>query len=225
MAEHGLNLDFAPVLDVNVNPESPAIGALGRSFSPDPKVVAAQGAAFLDGLHAAGVLGCVKHFPGHGSAGTDSHTGLPDITNTWTDMELAPFASVIASGRADMVMTAHLFDARLDPELPATLSPAVVTGLLRQRLGWHGVVVTDDLDMAAVSERFSLAERVRLAVEAGCDLLLFGNNLQYDPDVAHKAHAALLGLVRDGVVSEARVRQSYDRIQALLHRLDGKIQP
>ncbi len=215
LAGYGLNLDFAPVLDVDVNPDSPAIGALGRSFSPDPERVAALGLAFLDGLRAQGVFSCVKHFPGHGSASTDSHTGLPDITNTWTEQELVPFARVIQAQATDMVMTAHLFNAHLDPDHPATLSRAVVQGMLRDGLGFAGVVVTDDLGMGAIAEHYGLNQAIQLAVEAGCDILLFGNNLTYDPDLAFKAHAALVGLVRDGTIPLERIRLSYERIMAL----------
>ena len=219
LARYGLNLDFAPVLDVNVNPDSPAIGRLGRSFSSDPDRVAELGLAFLDGLHAGDVLGCVKHFPGHGSATRDSHTGLPDITATWTRAELTPFARVVAAGAADMVMTAHLYNARLDPEHPATLSRNVVQGILRDEMGFTGVVVTDDLGMKAITERYGLEQAIRLAVEAGCDVLLFGNNLTFDPDLAARVHAALTGLVRDGTIPLERLRLSYQRIMGLKARL------
>lgn len=223
-----VNLDFAPVLDVNVNPDSPAIGMLGRSFSFKPEQVATLGLAFLDGLHnpgkGPGVLGCVKHFPGHGSALTDSHLGLPDITKTWSRDELIPFARVIQAGAADMVMTAHLYNAHLDPDHPATLSKAVVQGILRSELGYDGVVITDDLGMGAIAERYGMKEAIRLAVEAGCDILLFGNNLTFDPDLAAKAHAVLTGLVRDGTISRERIRLSFDRIMALKARLAERME-
>jgi beta-N-acetylhexosaminidase len=215
LAELGINLDFAPVLDVDANPQNPAIGALGRSFSASPRVVASHGAAFAGMLREAGVFCCVKHFPGHGSSATDSHLGLPDVTSTWTEAELLPFRRLIEEDATDLVMTGHLFNEHWDPELPASLSPRVVTGMLREGLGFGGVVVTDDLDMAAVAERHSLKERIRLAVLAGSDVLLLGNNLSHDPDLVPKAHAALLELVREGSIPEARIERSWARIRAL----------
>lgn len=215
LEELGIDLDFAPVLDVDVNPENPAIGALGRSFSPDPQVVAEHGKAFIDMLHEGGALACVKHFPGHGSSATDSHLGLPDVSATWTEAELAPFTGVIRSGRADMVMTAHLFNRHWDPVHPASLSRAVVTDLLRERIGFHGPVVTDDLNMRAVTEHYGLEQAVFLAIDAGSDILLFGNNLVYDPDIVPRAHALILELVESGRISRWRIEQSYKRIMAL----------
>lgn len=214
----GLNLDFAPVADVDVNPQSPAIGALGRSFSADPEEVARDAEAFAQGLNRAGVLSCLKHFPGHGSARSDSHLGLTDVTATWSEAELIPYERLIPRG-LDMVMAAHVFNARLDPDHPASLSQKTITGLLRGRLGFQGVVVSDDLQMGAVAGRYSLEETVRLAVLAGNDILVFGNNLAYDPDVAAQARGVIVNMVRDGVVPEDRVCASYERIMALKNKL------
>ncbi|OIQ51054.1 putative lipoprotein YbbD precursor [Pseudodesulfovibrio hydrargyri] len=211
----GFNLDFAPVADVNVNPGSPAIGRLGRSFSSDPGRVARCDALFMDGLHGAGVLSCLKHFPGHGSAGTDSHKGLTDVTDAWSEAELIPYRELIAGGKVDMIMTAHIFNAHLDPEYPATLSRKVITGLLRGRLGYRGVVVTDDMDMGAIADEYGRREAVRRAVEAGADILLFGNNLAYDEHIVEKVHAVIRSLVDDGTIPEARIEQSYERIMRL----------
>jgi beta-N-acetylhexosaminidase len=214
----GLNLDFAPVCDVNVNPENPVIGLLGRSFSSDPARAAACAGAFAGGLKSQGVLTAAKHFPGHGSSTSDSHLGFTDVTKTWTEAELAPFASLVKQHLADMVMTAHVFNARLDPRYPATLSYAVITGLLRGRLGFTGVVVTDDLQMRAVTSRYGFKEALGLAVNAGADVLLIGNNLEYDPAAGPKALNALMDLVAEGKVSPARIRESCARIQALKAR-------
>lgn len=215
LREAGFNLDFAPVCDVNVNPDNPVIGKIGRSFSAEPKHVAACAGAFAQGLQGQGVLTAAKHFPGHGSSTSDSHLGFTDVTETWTETELLPFAELIRTGRADMVMTAHVFNARLDPKHPATLSRAVITGLLRKRLGFAGVVVTDDLQMRAVGSRYGLKEALGLAVNAGADILLIGNNLEHDPDMAPKALGLLMELVAEGVVSPERIRESAARVQAL----------
>ena len=220
LAGVGFNLDFAPCVDLNVNPQSPAIGALGRSFSADPGRVARDARAFAQGLGSAGVLSCLKHFPGHGSAAGDSHLGFTDVTATWDPSELSPYRTLIGQGAVDMVMTAHVFNAALDPEYPASLSWRVTTGLLRGDLGFTGVIVTDDLQMRAVTDKYSLEQTVRLALEAGADILLFGNNLAYDPDLPAKVQAILVDLVRTGSVPEPRVQESYARIMALKKKLN-----
>ena len=220
LAGAGFNLDFAPCVDLNVNPQSPAIGALGRSFSADPRRVSADTKAFAQGLGSAGVLSCLKHFPGHGSAAGDSHLGFTDVTTTWDPSELAPYRTLIGQGAADMVMTAHVFNAALDPEYPASLSWRITTGLLRGDLGFTGVVVTDDLQMRAVTDKYSLEQTVRLALEAGADILLFGNNLAYDPDLPAKVQGIIVNMVNTGSVPEARVQESYARIMGLKKKLN-----
>lgn len=218
LRQAGFNLDFAPVCDVNVNPENPVIGGIGRSFSAEPARVAACAGAFAKGLQSQGVLTAAKHFPGHGSSASDSHLGFTDVSATWNEAELAPFAALVKSGRADMVMTAHVFNEHLDARHPATLSRAVITGLLRRKLGFSGVVVTDDLQMRAITSKYGLKEALGLAVNAGADLLLIGNNLAYEEDAPGMALDALMELVAEGAVSPARIRQSAERIQALKAR-------
>ena len=220
----GVNLNFAPVLDVNAYPDSPAIGRLGRSFSADPKAVSAHGAAFADGLNAAGVVAVFKHFPGHGSAHTDSHKGVTDITATWSPKELEAYAKPLASSGPHMVMTGHLFHRGLDPDAPATLSPKVVNGLLRGR-GYDGVVVTDDLQMQAIAARYSLEEVVLRAIDAGVDILLIGNNLEYDPAAVARVEAVIVRAVAEGRLSRARLEASWARIMKLkgaLREPEGK---
>ena len=220
LALAGFNLDFAPVADVNVDPESPAIGKLGRSFSADPERVARCDELFLQGMRRRGIVGCLKHFPGHGSAGADSHLGLVDVTSTWSEKELIPYRELIAKGEARMVMTAHIFNARLDPDYPATLSKKVITGILRDKLGFEGVVVTDDMNMKAITEFYGLEKSIRLAIEAGADILLFGNNLVYDPDIVPRAHAIIRKLVDTGVLARERIAESYRRIMRLKNTLN-----
>ena len=215
LALAGFNLDFAPVADVNVNPESPAIGKLGRSFSQDPARVARCDELFLQGMARRGIVGCLKHFPGHGSAGADSHLGLVDVTATWSERELIPYRELIGKGEARMIMTAHIFNAKLDPDYPATLSRKIITGILRDDLGFAGVVVTDDMNMKAITEFYGLDEAIRLAIEAGADILLFGNNLVYDPDIVPRAHGVIRKLVDAGVVTRERIARSYRRIMRL----------
>ncbi|MDP2846677.1 MAG: glycoside hydrolase family 3 N-terminal domain-containing protein [Humidesulfovibrio sp.] len=211
----GFNLNFAPVCDVNVNPDNPVIGKISRSFSADPQRAATCARAFALGLQGQGVLTSAKHFPGHGSSTSDSHLGFTDVSATWTEAELIPFAELIRTGQADMIMTAHVFNDRLDAKHPATLSRPVITGLLRRKLGFDGVVVTDDLQMRAIGSRYGMKEAIGLAVNAGADLLLIGNNLAYDEDIAPKALDALMELVAEGVVPAERIRESVARVAAL----------
>lgn len=216
----GINVDFAPVLDVNVNPKNPVIGMLERSFSADPERVARHGSAFIRGLHGEGLLSAAKHFPGHGSSTGDSHEGFVDVTSTWTASELIPYRRLIAAGDCDMIMTAHVFNARLDSVWPATLSGRVIGGLLRDSLGFDGIVISDDMQMKAISAQYGLDTAVRRAVLAGVDILLFGNNTgSYDEGVARRAHAILRDLVRRGIVSEQRIDASYRRVMRAKQRL------
>lgn len=211
----GFNVDFAPVLDVDSNPANPIIG--DRAFSPDPDEVARCGVAFLEGLRATGVLACGKHFPGHGDAAADSHLDLPVITadpDTLNRREVPPFKTAIRAG-LPMVMTAHCLYPALDPDHPATLSRRIVGGLLRETLGFDGCVVTDDLGMKAISDRFSPEEVATRGIEAGVDLFLHGG--------AGGEGQALVetfeDLERRGEVSRDRVEAAARRVGELRRRL------
>ncbi|WP_419785145.1 glycoside hydrolase family 3 protein [Pseudodesulfovibrio sp.] len=220
LALAGFNLDFAPLADVNVNPDCPVIGKLDRSFSADPEQVAKCDEMFLEGLASRDVIGCLKHFPGHGSAGDDSHQGLTDVTSTWSEKELIPYKRLIGKDPVKMIMTAHIFNANLDSEYPATLSKAVITDLLRKKLCFDGVVITDDLNMRAITEFYGLDEAVRRAIDAGADILLFGNNISYDPEIVQNVVEIIRNLVERGTITEERIRQSYDRIIRLKRMLN-----
>jgi beta-N-acetylhexosaminidase len=219
LAAAGINLDLAPVVDVNVNPVNPIIGAVDRSFSADPQVVTAQARAFIDGLHDAGRLSCLKHFPGHGSSTGDTHLGVVDVTDTWSSAELAPFAELVASGAADSVLTAHVFNANLDPDHPATLSHATITGILREQLGWDGLVLSDDMQMGAIRDQFGYPDAVRLAINAGVDVLTIGNQLVFEEGIVGRTIDLIEGMVREGTISEARIDASWQRIAAFKARL------
>ncbi len=221
LSQLGINLNLAPVVDLDVNPKSPAIGALDRSFSADTQVVSEHARAVIEGHHERGVLTAVKHFPGHGSAVADSHRGFVDVSSTWSEAELEPYRALIGDGMVDMVMTAHVFNRTIDPEWPATLSPSTITGLLRQRLGFDGVVIADDMQMGAVAEHYGLETALRQAIVAGVDIITFANNNPrvYEPDIAPQAINIIAKLVEDGTISETRIDQSVARIQALKQRL------
>jgi beta-N-acetylhexosaminidase len=215
LASVGLNLNLAPVVDLDANPDNPIIKGKRRCFAADPEVVARHAAEFVRAHRDRGVLTCAKHFPGHGSAKGDTHLGLVDVTSTWSDAELIPFQRLIDAGLCDVIMSAHVFNAKLDPECPATLSRAVITDLLRAQLGFQGVVTSDDLEMKAISSHYGLEQSVPAAIEAGIDVLCFGNNLSYDPDIAAKASAILERAVTSGRIPEKRLDASYQRVLAL----------
>ncbi len=215
----GINLNLAPVVDVNVNPDNPIIGAVERSFSADPETVAEQALAFIDAHHENGILTTLKHFPGHGSSKDDSHLGFVDVTDTWSNEELWPFQRIIGEGKADAVMTAHIFNSHLDPDYPATLSQKTITGLLREQIGFDGVVITDDMQMGAIANYYSFEAAIEAAVLAGADVIAIANNSATVNGTGERAFATLMDAVSAGRISESRIETSYKRIAALKQRL------
>ncbi|MGX8718101.1 MAG: glycoside hydrolase family 3 protein [Desulfovibrio sp.] len=215
MRSLGFNVDLAPVVDVQRSPVSPGLGDMGRLFGGSPSLVAEKALAFADGLIGAGVIPALKHFPGLGSASRDSHFDLPDVTRTWSRQELAPYIAAFKKNWPGLVMVAHVYNRQLDAALPSSLSPRVVNGLLRRELGFGGVVISDDLQMGAVAKTYGIKEMARLAIEAGCDILAFGNNLRYEPDLHGQAFRAVWELYSEGSVSRGRLEQSWRRIEAL----------
>lgn len=212
LSRMGINLDFAPVADVNTNPECPVIGALGRSFSENPCQVVEHCRAFISGLNQFGVAGCLKHFPGHGSSRNDSHLGLTDVTQTWQKKELIPYEKLIKSQLLFAVMTGHLFNAKLDKKYPASISRKTLH-MLRQGLKCQRPIITDDLQMKAITDHFGLKTVIEKALSAGSDILLFGNNLEYEPDIASKALKIINQLLEEGKITRERLEQSVRRIQ------------
>lgn len=211
----GVTLNLAPVVDLALNPANPIIAALDRSFGTDPAAVTDQARAFINGHHAEGVRCAIKHFPGQGSATGDTHLGVVDVTSAWSRVELEPFANLVSDGSADAVLTAHIFNAALDPEHPATLSRPTITGILRDQLGWQGPIISDDLQMGAIRDAYGYAEAVALAIQAGVDLLLIANQVTYEPNIVRDTIDLVEGLVRDGRISEDRVRASVQRVATL----------
>ena len=220
LREAGINWNLAPVVDVGYNPANPVIVGVGRSFSANPRLVAAQARAYLAGMHAESVLTALKHFPGHGSSYTDSHKGFVDVSDTANaDVELAPYRLLLADHVVDSVMTAHVFNRHLDSRYPATLSRRTITGVLRDEIGWDGVVVSDDLRMAAIEEHYGLERAAVLALAAGVDVLLIADD--HLPDGRSAARVALdavhRALVR-GRLDPTRVEVALGRIAALKAR-------
>lgn len=219
LAAAGINWNLAPVVDLDANPDNPIIKGKRRSFAADPEQVARHAAAFVEGHRAHGVLTCLKHFPGHGSAMGDTHLGFVDVTTTWHERELTPFQRLIAAGQCDSVMSAHVFHSGLDPALPSTMSRAVITGLLRERLGFQGLVTSDDMEMKAISSRYGIENSVPAALNAGVDVLCFGNNMSYDPDIAPKVVAIIERAVASGLVPAARIEESCQRVLAMKRKI------
>jgi beta-N-acetylhexosaminidase len=225
LAVVGVNMNFAPVVDVNVNPGNPVIGKIGRSFSADPDNVTRNAMLFVEAHRRLGVLSAPKHFPGHGSSVDDSHLGFVDVSATWSRKELQPFRQLIRSGMCDMIMTAHIYNATLDADWPATLSKSTIDNLLRKELGFQGVVISDDMMMKAISDHYGLETAIRQAVNAGVDILLFANNgFEFIPDIAVQAHATLKSLVQRGDIPLERIEEAWQRISALKAGLE-KSQP
>lgn len=211
----GVNLNYAPVVDLNINPDSRAIGKLGRSFSAAPDVVVSNATEEIQAHRAAGVKTVLKHFPGSGSAAGNTDFEVVDVSDTWQERELEPFQRLIRAGLADSVMAAHVLNKQLDPAYPASLSTATVTDLLRGRLGWRGPVVSDDMQAVAITDRYGAAEAVALALQAGLDLLIFANQQVYNPRVVEETVDRIVDLVRTGRVSENRIDQSVARVDPL----------
>lgn len=215
----GINVNFAPDVDVNNNPLNPVIGV--RSYGEDPNLVADMGLAAVRGYESAGVAATIKHFPGHGDTATDSHYSLPIVPHNMErlrSIELVPFQKAIDHG-VDLVMSAHvIFPALEQGELPSTLSPKVMNGFLRDELGFQGVVVTDCLEMKAISDNYGFAEGTVLAVEAGVDLVLISHVYEHQIMGIN----ALYEAVQNGRVSEERINESVERILKLKQKLSDQ---
>jgi len=212
----GVNLNFAPVVDLNLNPENPIIGKIERSFSADPEIVARNAAIVVKSHSKKGIVTALKHFPGHGSSTEDTHRGLVDVSETWLDSELEPYRMLIDSGPVYAVMTAHVVNRQLDSAgVSSTLSKSVITGVLRRGMNYDNVVFSDDLQMGAIRDQYDLETVVRMAIDAGVDILTFGNNLEYQPDIAERVIEIIEGLVEKKVVTKSRIKESYRRIMSL----------
>lgn len=208
----GFNVNFAPVVDLNTNPDNPVIGRLERSYSAKPEVVTNHAETVIEEHQAQNILPVIKHFPGHGSAWNDSHIGMADVTDTWDSSELEPYRLLIEKPLSFGVMTAHVLNENLDPELPATLSKDIQTGILRDSLGFDGVLFSDDMQMDAIRTFYGLEFSIEKAILAGVDVLVFANNSVYQPDIVPEAVNIIKELINEGVITEERIDQSYQRI-------------
>ena len=215
----GFNINFAPDADVNVNPLSPAIGKLERSFSSDPDTVAKHVSWFIDEFHKKKIITTLKHFPGHGSAAADSHLGFTDVTNIWTAKELQPFRATIESGNADIIMAGHLFNAKIDSQYPASLSYKTITKLLRDSLHFRGVVISDELFMNAIAANYQFDDALELCVKSGTDILLFGKSIYNNQSLTAYVVDVISKKVNSGKIPLAMIDSAFDHIQQLKHRI------
>ncbi|MGW8781556.1 glycoside hydrolase family 3 protein [Streptomyces sp. NPDC055796] len=214
LAECGVNLNWAPSADVNSNPDNPVIGV--RSFGADTRLAARHTAAYVEGLQAAGVAACTKHFPGHGDTNVDSHHALPRIDadlDTLVARELVPFKAAVAAG-TKAVMSAHILVPALDPTRPATLSPQILTGLLRKELGYEGLIVTDGMEMNAIAGTYGIERGSVLAIAAGADAICVGGGLADEATVL-RLRDALVAAVREGALPQERLADAAARVRAL----------
>jgi beta-N-acetylhexosaminidase len=225
LADAGFNMNFGPVVDLNRNPYNPVIASLNRSYGEDPHVVTAKARAFILAHREANIVTVAKHFPGHGSSRADSHKTLPDISQTWREVELEPYRSLAKDGLLDAVMIGHLYHPRFSDsgKVPTSLSAKSIRALRTPAwIGFRGVVMSDDMEMGAVASAYTLEECVIKAINGGTDIFLYSNIKRRDPEIGVKIHGVIAKAVAEGRISRARIEQSYGRIMLLKRRLAQK---
>lgn len=213
LKENGINCDFGPVVDLAVNPENKVIVGLERSYGNESETVTQYAQTFIEALSQNGVTSVLKHFPGHGSSLNDSHLGFVDVTHTWSEKELEPYEKLIASNKVKMIMSAHVYNAKLDKAYPATLSYTINTQLLREKMHYKGVLISDDLQMEAIAKYYSLKDAVTLAINSGIDMLLFGNQLSTTK--TDEIVETIVEQVKNGAIPFERITQANERIETL----------
>jgi len=214
LRKNGINLNLAPVVDVAINPNNPVIAKLKRSYSKNPKEVWRKSEIFINAMRSEGILTTLKHFPGHGSSKADSHKGFTDVSNTWNQKELIPFYKHIQNNTAQLIMSAHIFNKNLDKNYPATLSHDTNQKLLRDKMGFDGVLISDDLQMKAISKNYSFKNALELCINSGVDIVLIGNFLD-KPVKFEKIVNTIYELVLEGKISIDRLKEANNRITNL----------
>ncbi len=222
LAGLGINVNFAPCVDIAVNPENTVIVKPERSFSANEDTVAMMAIEYIKQHRKVGVITALKHFPGHGSSKEDTHFGVADVTNTWSDRELKPYKMLLDSGYVDAVMTSHIVNKTLDKNgLPGTLSKDILDGILRKKLGFNGVVFSDDMQMHAITKNYGLEETIKLAINAGVDIMCFSNNISGSEErTVAKVHEIIRKFVERGEIKKERIDESFKRIMKLKYRLN-----
>jgi beta-N-acetylhexosaminidase len=223
LAGLGINVNFAPVVDLASNANNPVIAKLERSFSAQPDSVALFATEFIRQHRKLGVVTVLKHFPGHGSSKDDTHLGIADVTNTWSESELVPYQMLIDSGDVDAIMTAHIVNKKLDENgLPGTLSRKITADLLRGKMHYNGVVFSDAMEMHAIAKNYSVEEAILLAINAGVDILTFSHEIEgIKGRTTDKVHQVIRKFVESGTISQERIDASYKRIMQLKLQLNG----
>jgi beta-N-acetylhexosaminidase len=201
-------------LDLSVNPDS-FIAKKERCFSNNPVSVSTHAELFILSHLAQNVVPVCKHFPGQGSAGGDTHEGIVDVAKTWSETELKPYQNLMDQDYIPAIMTSHLFHKGLDPELPATLSSKILTDLLRNKMGFEGVIISDDPQMGALANHYDLKTIIRLMIHASVDIFCFGNNLFYDPIIVQKVHSTIVELLDERLITITQIEQSFNRTMQL----------
>ena len=216
----GFNMNFAPCVDLALNPNSSVIFKAQRAFSDDPLKVIKHANAYILAHNQYGILTVLKHFPGHGSLSADTHKGFSDATNSWTQKELEPYLALISSAAAQNVMVSHIFNKNIDDKYPASLSYKTVTGLLKGKLGFSGLVITDDMQMRAIADNYGFEEAITASINAGCDIIILGNNLVYDgKKSAQKFNDVVFDAVVAGKIDPKRIDEAYEKIMKVKSRL------
>ena len=164
----------------------------------------------------------MKHFPGHGSSKDDTHSGFADVTDTWQEYELVPYKKLIIENKVDLIMTAHIYNSNLDPDYPATLSKKILTDLLKSKLKYQGIIITDDMGMKAISDYYDFKQSIELAINAGNDILLFANNLTYNKNIAEDVLQTIKKLIREDRINIEQIRDSYYKIINFKKKLNDK---
>ena len=208
---NGINVNFAPVLDLSNNSKS-FIAQKERCFSKDPKKVVKHSKEFINAHLDNNVVTVGKHFPGQGNAIGDTHDRFVDISKTWTSDELLPYKELINNNSLNAIMISHIFHSELDKKYPATLSKLIIRDLLRREMGFDGIVISDDPQMKAISNKYDLETVLKLMINAGVDIFCFGNNLIYDPNIVKKVHLVIEKLLDKNKISENDIKKSYLRI-------------
>lgn len=223
LSEAGVNLNLAPVADLDYA-NCPAIGKIDRAYSANPAEVEKYCHIFMQEHAKQGIATTLKHFPGHGSAVNDTHRGFTDVTSTWHENELEPFKGLINSGDAEAIMTAHIFNKNLDPDYPASLSKKITTDLLREKLGFKGLIITDDLYMEAVKDNYPVEEFIVLAINSGADLLCIGNNLAtgFEKDRPQLLTDIITKAVKRGKIPYQRILDANQHLDDMLAKLSAE---
>lgn len=213
LSELGINFNLGPVVDLDLNPKNPIIGSLERSYSPSPHTVTAHALSFIEAHNEKSIITALKHFPGHGSSRYDSHMDMADITLTHQEEELIPYEKIISKNKANAIMTAHIMNKNADPDYPATLSSFFLQKILRHKLRFQGVIISDDMQMGAIVKNYGFSEAIIKAINAGCNIIVLSNNGQvYSEKIVYDAREIILKAIKTGRIPPQRIEESFQKI-------------